>query len=71
VIAASITRKSLTFKLSDRRGPRATAEADNFVKPVTHKTETIGAGSLERLARLRLKRFFGVAVAHSNRGAFP
>jgi hypothetical protein len=37
-----------TPKLSDRRGQRASAEADDVVKPVTHKTETQSAGSLQR-----------------------
>ena len=41
----------LATKLSDRRWPRASAEADDVVKPVTHKTETPSAGSLQRLVR--------------------
>jgi hypothetical protein len=38
----------LTTKLSDRRGQRASAEADDAVKPITHQTETHSAGSPQR-----------------------
>jgi hypothetical protein len=38
----------LTSKLSDRRSQRTSTEADDVVEPVTHKTETHSAGSLQR-----------------------
>ena len=42
----------LTTKLSDRRGQRASTEADEVAKPVIHKTKTPSAGSLQRLVQV-------------------
>ena len=39
---------------SDRRGQRASAEGEDFVKPVTHQTETPSAGSLQRPGQANL-----------------
>src|SRR5437773_5801775 len=41
----------LTSRFSDRRSQRASARADDVVKPVTHQTERFSAGWMQRMIR--------------------
>jgi len=47
--------EGLTIKLSNRRWQRASTEADDIVKPVTHKTKTHSA--------VRCSAWLGVSFA--------